>query len=105
MSDDDRGAVDRSDARDVDVEHLLADALDRDVEVALERAFHCVLERERYARSARVCGLHGQRAQVPGRRAAWPAAKRFGGSFNRLCAEAGTAATSVTSAQESMSFI
>ena len=55
-----RRAVDRSDARDVDVVDLLADALDRDVEVVLERALHRVLERQRHARAARL-GAHGQR--------------------------------------------
>ncbi len=76
-----------------DVEHLLADALDRDVEVALERALHSVFERERHARPARIRRPDGQRhagrltGDGPVRR------EKIGGSFRRLWAEAGTAVT------------
>ena len=79
-----RRAVDRSDARDVDVEDLLADALDRDVEVVLERALHRVLERERHARSARIGWPHGQWPAGAWPAPACPAANTPAGNFRRV---------------------
>ena len=79
---------------------------DRDIEVVLERSFDRVLERERHARSGRNQGSARATALAGGWPAtACPAAKRLGGSFKRLCADAGTATRTARRAQKRMCFI